>query len=55
MKLLIDIGNTRVKFAFIESGRLADSQVFNRSKTGIKASLNSHFKGFDNVEAIFVW
>jgi len=54
MKLLIDIGNTRVKYAFIESGRLTDSQVFNRSKTGIKASLNSHFKTIESVDAIFV-
>jgi type III pantothenate kinase len=54
MKLLIDIGNTRVKFAFLESGRLADSQTFTRSKTGIKAGLNSHFKNVDGIEAIFV-
>jgi len=54
MKLLIDIGNTRVKFAFLESGRLADSQTFARSKTGIKASLNSHFKGVEGIESIFV-
>ena len=54
MKLLIDIGNTRVKFAFLESGRFADSQTFVRSKTGIKAGLNSHFKGVEGIEAVFV-
>ena len=54
MKLLIDIGNTSVKFAFLESGRFADSQTFVRSKTGIKAGLNSHFKGVEGIEAVFV-
>jgi type III pantothenate kinase len=54
MKLLIDVGNTRVKFAFLESGRLADSQSFARSKTGIKAGLNSHFKSVGDIDAVFV-
>ncbi|HAQ50396.1 MAG TPA: type III pantothenate kinase, partial [Gammaproteobacteria bacterium] len=44
MKLLLDIGNSQVKYAFLDSGKLTPSQAFPRSKTGIKASLTSQFK-----------
>lgn len=54
MKLLVDIGNTRVKWAILESGRLSDSENFTRSKTGIKASLNSNWKKLENIKEIFV-
>lgn len=54
MKLLIDIGNTNIKWACIESGKLGDSQSFTRKKTGIKSSLNTQWKSLSNVTAIFV-
>jgi len=54
MKLLIDIGNTRVKWAILESGHLGESDNFIRSKTGIKASLNSHWKKLENISDVFV-
>ncbi len=54
MKLLIDIGNSRIKWAFIDSGRLSESWSFNRGKTGIKASLTKHWKDISGVESIFV-
>lgn len=54
MKLLIDIGNTRVKYSFIKSGRLAGSQSFNVSKADIKSSLITEFEDIEGVSSIFV-
>ena len=54
MKLLIDIGNTRVKYSFIESGRLTGSHSFNSSKTNIQSSLITEFKNIETVDSIFV-
>jgi type III pantothenate kinase len=54
MKLLVDIGNSRVKWAIIDKDGLADSHHFQRSKTGIKASLNKVWKSLKDVEAVFV-
>jgi type III pantothenate kinase len=54
MKLLVDIGNSRVKWATIESNGLGESQSFQRNKTGIKASLNKAWKNLQGVETIFV-
>ena len=54
MKLLIDIGNTRVKYSFIESGRLTGSHSFNSSKTSIQSSLITEFKNIETVDSIFV-
>ncbi len=54
MKLLLDIGNTRIKYALLDSGRLTDSTSFARSKTGIKAALNSQFKTTKDITAVFV-
>ncbi len=54
MKLLLDIGNTRIKYAFLEDGRLTDSKSVKRGKTGIKAALNSQFKNTENIKAVFV-
>ena len=53
MKLLVDIGNTRVKWTVIEEKPI-NSQGFNRSKTGIKASLNNHWKTLKNISSIHV-
>jgi type III pantothenate kinase len=54
MKLLVDIGNSRVKWAVMDKDGLAESHDFQRSKTGIKASLNKVWKPLKNVEAVFV-
>ena len=54
MILLIDIGNTRVKWACMKSGRMGDSESFVRNKTGIKASINKAWKDLTNVKAIYV-
>ena len=54
MKLLVDIGNTRIKWTCIESGGLTESQSFNRSKTGIKASLNNQWKTLKDISSIYV-
>lgn len=54
MKLLVDIGNSRVKWTVMDKDGLADSQDFQRSKTGIKASLNKVWKSLTDVEAVFV-
>jgi len=53
MKLLVDIGNTRIKWASLQSGPI-ESQSFTRSKTGIKASLNSNWKTLENISSIHV-
>ncbi|MDC9724650.1 MAG: type III pantothenate kinase, partial [Gammaproteobacteria bacterium] len=53
MKLLVDIGNTRIKWARIESSPI-ESHSFNRSKTGVKASLNSHWKSLEGITSVHV-
>jgi len=53
MKLLVDIGNSRIKWALIDSGPI-ESHIFNRSKTGVKASLNTHWKSLEEISAIYV-
>jgi len=54
MKLLVDIGNSRIKWICIESGRLTEPHRFDRSKTGIKASLNKHWKTLTEINSIYV-
>jgi type III pantothenate kinase len=54
MKLLVDIGNSRVKWATLDKEGLSPSQSFPRSKTGIKASLNKAWKSLTDIEAIYV-
>lgn len=54
MKLLVDIGNSRVKWATLDDNGLAESQGFERSKTGIKASLNKAWKDLTDIEAVYV-
>jgi len=53
MKLLVDIGNTRIKWASLQFGPI-ESHSFTRSKTGIKASLNSNWKTLENISSIHV-
>ena len=54
MKLLVDIGNSRIKWACISLVGLTKSQNFNLNKTEIKDSLTRHWKEISDVEAIFV-
>jgi type III pantothenate kinase len=54
MKLLVDIGNSRVKWATLDTDGLSPSQSFQRSKTGIKASLNKAWKSLNDIDAIYV-
>ena len=44
MKLLVDIGNSRVKWTTMDNSGLNESQSFDRNKSGIKASLNKVWK-----------
>jgi type III pantothenate kinase len=54
MKLLVDIGNSRVKWATLDKSGLNDSHSFQRAKTGIKASLNKAWKDLSDIEAVYV-
>ncbi|MTI62635.1 type III pantothenate kinase [Methylophaga sp.] len=54
MKLLVDIGNSRVKWATLDKSGLNDSHSFQRAKTGIKASLNKAWKNLSDIEAVYV-
>lgn len=54
MKLLVDIGNTRVKWALLEEGGAIESQPFTRKKTSIKSSLTSEWKALKNISSIHV-
>lgn len=54
MILLVDIGNSQIKWTTIQSKVLADSRYFSRPKTGIKAALNKAWKSLDDIEAVFV-
>lgn len=54
MKLLVDIGNSRVKWATLDKTGLSDSQSFLRAKTGIKASLNKAWKHLSDIDAVYV-
>jgi type III pantothenate kinase len=54
MKLLVDIGNTRVKWATLEKGGLIESHHFTRKKTTIKSSLTSEWKALKDIESIHV-
>jgi len=54
MKLLVDIGNSRIKWASIDDNGLNGGQSFQRGKTGIKAALNKAWKQLNDVEAVYV-
>ncbi|MBE9532705.1 MAG: type III pantothenate kinase, partial [Proteobacteria bacterium] len=53
MKLLVDIGNTCVKWAILQVGVL-ESHSFVRKKTGIKASLKSEWKALEGISEVHV-
>ncbi|MCX4188215.1 type III pantothenate kinase [Methylophaga sp. OBS4] len=54
MKLLVDIGNSRVKWTCVDKDGIAEGQSFQRSKTGIKASLNKAWKALTDISAVYV-
>lgn len=54
MKLLVDIGNSRIKWASIDDNGLNDGQSFQRGKTGIKAALNKAWKSLSDIDAVYV-
>jgi len=54
MILLVDIGNSRVKWTTIKSKVMADSENFPRSKTGIKMALTKAWKNLEGITAVFV-
>jgi type III pantothenate kinase len=54
MKLLVDIGNSCIKWATLDENGLSDGAYFQRPKTSIKAALNKAWKAYENIEAIFV-
>lgn len=54
MKLLVDIGNSRVKWTTMDNNGLEESHSFDRNKSGIKASLNKEWKTLSDIESIYV-
>ncbi|HDY85776.1 hypothetical protein LCGC14_1208840 [marine sediment metagenome] len=54
MRILVDIGNSRVKWALMDRNSLAESQSFDRNKTGIKASLNKEWKTLSDIESVYI-
>lgn len=54
MKLLVDIGNSRIKWATLDGKRISDGASFERGKTGIKAGLNKAWKALDDVTEVYV-
>ena len=54
MKLLIDIGNCRVKWATLDDNGLSDSQFFERKTTGLKTQFNKIWKPLKDVESVWV-
>ena len=53
MKLLVDIGNSRIKWAILQVGAL-ESHSFTRKKTGIKSSLKSEWKALEDITSVHV-
>ncbi|EEF80453.1 type III pantothenate kinase [Methylophaga thiooxydans] len=54
MKLLVDIGNSRIKWASIDDNGLNEGQSFQRGKTSIKAALNKAWKTLSDIDAVYV-
>ncbi|ADJ27163.1 type III pantothenate kinase [Nitrosococcus watsonii] len=54
MILLVDIGNSRIKWARLDGGKPADMGAVARGKTGIKRVLSKAWKEFDDVNRIVV-
>lgn len=54
MILLVDIGNSRIKWARLDGGKPANMEAVARDKTGIKRVLSKAWKEFEDVSRIVV-
>lgn len=54
MKLLVDIGNSCIKWTTLDSGRFTESHSFDRKKTGIKTSFTNEWKDLTDIDSIYV-
>lgn len=54
MILLVDIGNSQIKWARLNGGKPAEIDAVLRGKTGIKRVLSKAWKSFENVERVVV-
>ena len=54
MNLLIDIGNSRIKWATLDDKELSASAFLERKTTGLKTQLNKAWKPLKNIEAVWV-
>lgn len=54
MIILLDMGNSRLKWVSQEDKTLSAMQSFSGSRAGIKGALNKQFKHLQHVEQIFV-
>lgn len=54
MIILLDIGNSRLKWASMAGKKISAMQSFTGSRAGIKGALNKQFKNIHNVEQIYV-
>lgn len=54
MNLLIDIGNSRIKWATLDDKGLSETQFFDRKPTGLKTQFNKIWKPLKSVETIWV-
>ena len=54
MNLLIDIGNSRIKWAILDDKELSASAFLERKTTGLKTQLNKAWKPLKNIEAVWV-
>jgi len=54
MKLLVDIGNSRIKWTTLDSGRFTESHSFDRKKTGIKTSFTNEWKDLTDIDSVYV-
>lgn len=54
MILLVDIGNSRIKWARLKGGKPVEVDAMMRGKTGIKRCLSKGWKSFEKVERVVV-
>jgi len=54
MKLLVDIGNSCIKWTTLDSGRFTESHSFDRKKTGIKTSFTNEWKDLTDIDSVYV-
>ncbi len=54
MIILLDIGNSRLKWASLEDKTISAMQSFVGTRAGIKGALTKQFKQLKNVEQVFV-